>query len=284
MWISCGNGNNEVEKPVITVSIPPQKYMVEQLAGDLADVNVMIPPGASPATYEPTLSQLGKLDRSRLYLKMGHLGFEKSWMDKIRGVNPRMKVIDLSAGIDLISEAEKRDHLHYHSPGEKNGHHHGTDPHTWMSVHNVRTMSRWIHEELVILFPGEVSDLRKRLEQFETSLDSLHRSIEQILAGKQGGHFMIYHPALSYFARDYQLHQHALEFEGKIPSPAHIRELTDLGREKKIRAILVQQEFDQDNAEVLARDLGAKIIQINPLNEDWYGQMHYIAIKLADSL
>ena len=97
-------------KPVVSVSILPQKYFIEQLAGGMVEVNVMVPPGASPATYEPTVSQLSQLDRSAVYMKMGYLGFELSWMNKIRSVNPSMEVINLSDGVELIYGEEEDDH------------------------------------------------------------------------------------------------------------------------------------------------------------------------------
>ncbi len=119
-------------KPVVSVSILPQKYFIEQLAGEMVEVNVMVPPGASPETYEPTVSQLSQLDRSAVYMKMGYLGFELSWMDKIRSVNPNMVVINLSDGVELIYGEEADDH-------QGQGHSHGgADPHIWMSARNAR--------------------------------------------------------------------------------------------------------------------------------------------------
>ena len=108
LWIfmlaSCRAVGDTGDKPVISVSIIPQQYFIEQLAGDLVEVNVMIPPGASPATYEPTVSQLGKLDRSAVYMRIGYVGFEHSWMEKITSVNPGMKIVDLSEGVEIIGE------------------------------------------------------------------------------------------------------------------------------------------------------------------------------------
>lgn len=93
---------------------------------------------------------------------------------------------------------------------------------------------------------------------------------------------MIYHPSLSYFARDYDLEQLSLELEGKTPSPSHMKELSDLGREHGISTIFVQVEFDRKNAEVLAAEIGAKIVPLNPLDEEWPTQMMYIAKKLKE--
>lgn len=264
-------------KPVISVSILPEQFFIERIAGDLVEVNVMVPPGASPATYEPTVSQLSQLDRSGIYMKMGYLGFELSWMEKISAVHPAMKIVDLSRGIETIVEAEQDgDHLPGHSHG-------GIDPHIWMSALNARIIARNIYNELVLLLPMEKEFLDARFRSFDSQLDSLHTTIASMLSVQAGRSFMIYHPALTYFARDYDLVQYPLESGGKSPSPAQMKMMTDLGREKKISTIFIQVQFDQRNARVLAGEIGANIVRIDPLDPDWDAQMRYIANQLAST-
>ena len=281
LWIfllaSCKPGGEIEEKPVISASIIPQLYFIEQLAGDLVEVNVMIPPGASPATYEPSVSQLGKLNRSVVYMRIGHLGFEQSWMKKISSVNPDMKIVDLSEGVEIILEddAKEEDH-HGHS-------HHGPDPHIWMSAINARIIARNIYNELLLLFPGEKEYLQARFDKFSLSLDSLQLEIISKLEDIENRKFMIYHPALTYYARDYELEQFSLEIEGKTPSPKHLKEMTDLANHHHISKILIQNQFDRKNAEVLARETGAEIIQFDPLDLNWGKQMRYIAEQLNPS-
>lgn len=276
---ACRNGEPLSEKPVVSVSILPQKYFIEQLAGELVEVNVLVPPGASPATYEPTIAQLGKLHQSDIYMRIGYIGFEQSWMDKLSSVNPDMKLVDLSQGVDLILEdpGTDEDHLEHSLEGHS---HHGTDPHIWMSAINARIIARNIHRELVLLFPGEKEFLQERLFQFYGSLDSLHLCLSDRLQGMQNRKFMIYHPALSYYARDYGLEQISLENEGKSPSPSHLKEITDLAIGNNIKKILIQRQFDSENAEILARETGSMIIQFDPLDPQWMQQMCYIAEQL----
>ena len=286
IWIfllitSCRTGIETVDKPVISVSIIPQQYFIEQLAGDLVEVNVMIPPGASPATYEPTVSQLGKLDRSSVYMRIGYVGFEQSWMDKIRGVNPGMKMVDLSEGVETIMEEEGEE------AGEAEDHHghshHGPDPHIWMSAINAGIIANNIHKELNLLLPAEKEYLQARYNRFSQYLDSLHSALTGKLEGVENRKFMIYHPALTYFARDYRLEQLSLEIEGKSPSPAHLKQMTDLAKENHISKILIQSQFDRKNAEILARETGSEIIQFDPLDLQWGKQMSYIAEQLNSS-
>jgi zinc transport system substrate-binding protein len=283
LWIfmlaaSCRTGDGAPEKPLISVSIIPQQFFIERLAGELVEVNVLIPPGASPATYEPTVAQLGKLDRSEIYMRIGYIGFEQSWMEKLSAVNPSMKIVDLSEDVDLILEDSGEEEAHH-------GHsHHGSDPHIWMSAINARTIARNIHRELLLLFPGEKEYLQARLMQFSNELDSLHLAIASKLEGMEHRQFMIYHPALTYFARDYGLEQLSLEKEGKSPSPSHLKEMTDLAVQNHVNKILIQSQFDRDNAEVLARETGSEIIQFDPLDLHWSEQMYYIAEQLNPTI
>lgn len=273
---SCREGSQSADKPVISVSILPQQYFIERIAGDKVEVNVMIPPGASPATYDPTVSQLSDLDRSSLYLRIGYVGFELGWLDRIMSVNPSMRVVDLSSGIELIRETEVQQ-LH--------GHVHGSiDPHLWMSSENAKIIARNIYNEMLILLPQEKDMLNLNFETLEQDLDSLHRTITDMLSTKHNRSFMIYHPALSYFSREFNLEQHALETGGKIPSPAQMKRMTDLGKKEEISTIFIQSQFDRKNAEALAREIKAGIVQINPLDPDWYDQMLYIAKQLQMTL
>jgi len=267
---SCQPNEDLNTKTMLSVSIQPQKYFIEKLAGELVDVNVLIPPGASPATYEPSLAQLSKLSRSELYMRIGYVGFELSWMEKISSVNPHMKIVDLSRGIDLIHEEEE-------DPGDHHDHSHGgIDPHIWMSVINAKIIARNVYNELIQLFPAEEEKMKNKLSEFNDELDTLQDSVAKHMKDLEQRNFLIYHPALSYFARDYDLHQYPIEIEGKTPSPAHLKRLTDLSQEKNISAIFVQSQFDIRNAEVLADEIDAEIVQFNPLDEEWKKQMLYI--------
>ncbi len=281
---SCRQGTESYtepySKPLISVTILPEQYFIEQLAGSSLEVLVMVPPGASPATYEPTVSQLRKLDQSIAYMQMGHLGFELAWMERIRKINRTMKIVDLSEGIDLMEETYSEGiqaHLHRQQ-------HHGIDPHTWMSVINARIISGNIYKALLDLFPEDSLALTGRYQAFLLELDSLHATISESLSGLEEKNFMVYHPALTYFARDYNLVQHALETGGKTPSPAQMKRMIDLGRQYQIHHILIQSQFDRWNAEVLAQEIGATVVQFDPLDPDWKKQMLYIASQFKKPL
>lgn len=279
LMVACQQaGTSTLEKPVISVSIAPQQYFIGKLAGDRVDVNVMVPPGASPATYEPTAIQLGKLEHSVMYMKIGHLGYELSWMDRISSLNPSMEVVDLSKGIKLMRSLETEEPHPHHDHN-----HRGIDPHTWMSARNAKIIASAIYKSLLQLLPGDRDFVTSNYGVLMQDLDSLDNTIARMLSGAGRRSFMIYHPALTYFARDYDLEQIPLELEGKDPSPGHMKKIADLGNELHIPVIFIQSQFDQKNAQVLAEETGAEIVPINPLDTAWYKQMLYIASQLEAS-
>ncbi len=282
LLIACKSGTLTSDKLVVSVTILPQKYFIERIAGDLVEVNVLIPPGANPATYEPSISQLSYLGQSPLYMRIGYVGFELSWMKKISAANPQMKIVDLSTGIEPINEeAQNKEE----EPGQLPGHFPGgIDPHIWMSARNSKIIAENIYKELRDLMPEEDESLNARFNKLQIDLDSMHDSISVLLSGKKDRSFMIYHPALSYFARDFHMEQYPLELGGKEPSPAHMKWMIDLGIQKKIHTIFLQKQFDQKNAEILAREINAEIVFFNPLDSDWAGQMFHIANQLSSSL
>ena len=279
----CKSNENQNGKIRIAVSILPQEYFVSKIAGDIFEINVLIPPGASPATYEPTPKQLASLSKTDLYLRLGHTGFEMAWMEKLASANDKMTLVDLSPGIDLIIEDAMHGHGHGHA--HDHGHHAGgVDPHIWLSPKNVRVIAKNIHQVLISGYPEHRETFNSNLELFLHELDTLDQYISIELSGLRSKSFFTYHPSLSYFARDYNLEQHPMELGGKTPSSAHLKKLIDTALEKDIRIIFLQMQYDQKNADVLAKETRAETVQINPLAIEWHDQMIFITKKLKQNL
>jgi len=270
---SCSSDRDKASNPVVAVSILPQKYLISAIADSLVEVVVMVPPGASPATWEATPAQMRSLDDALIYFRIGHIGFEKAWMTRIQDINDEMKVVDLSEGLSLLSiDVKHGDHSHA-----------GTDPHTWMSPSRMESMARKVYSELSVTWPDQKDFFRANYEKLMQEIKSVNGIMNRQLTPLIGRSFLIFHPSLGYLAEDYGLRQHALEYEGKEPSPAHMKEIIDLARENDIRIIFVQEEFDKRNASVVADEIGGKIIQINPLAENWPDEMRSISEKLVKS-
>jgi zinc transport system substrate-binding protein len=284
----CGTPDEGVKqassKPVITVSILPQKFFLEKLAGDQFHVNVMIPPGYSPASYEPTPKQIKSLNDSRMYLRIGHIPFEKGWIEKFKSLNPGMKVFDTSTGIDLIETAQAEEGHHHHEGEDGHHHHGGVDPHVWLSPKSVRIIAANTCQALIAEFPQRKELFNSRLNIFIKDLQELDLSITEALKGLQRKSFLTFHPAWSYFARDYGLAQLAIEIGGKSPNPSEMVEVIKKAKGEKIGIIFVQQQFRKDTAQVIAREIGAEIVQLDPLAYNWDINMMMIAREFKKAL
>ncbi|NTW26636.1 MAG: zinc ABC transporter solute-binding protein, partial [Lentimicrobium sp.] len=159
----------------------------------------------------------------------------------------------------------------------------GIDPHTWLSVSAARIQAGNILKGLNTIDPENETYYQANYNNFLIELDSLDSKIKNILAASDTRSFMIYHPSLAYFARDYKLEQIAIEQEGKEPSPAYMKELIDIAAEKKIRTIFISSQFNRQSAVTIAEQLNARVEEFNPSSPDWGNNLLLIAKKLAGS-
>ena len=268
-------GNQDDSKPVVTVSILPQKTFVEKIGGDDFKINVLVPPGASPAAYTLLPSQLKEIARSEVWFRIGYIGFEQSWKDKIKQANKEMKVVDVSEGLDLIyGEKEQHgDHVHIG----------GVDPHIWLSPSLVKQMAKKIANALSGLKPENSTEYQANYMEFVKEIDQLDVKIRNTLKDYKGSEFITFHPSLSYYAREYGLVQHSLESGGKEPTPQHLREVVDLAKENNIQVIFIQSEFDRDHARVFAEEVDGEVVEVRPLDPHWAENLMEITHILVDN-
>lgn len=259
---------------VITVTIMPQKTFVEKIAGTDFKVNVLIPPGSNPEDGNLLPSQMKDVAGSAIWFKMGYLGFEIAWDEKIRQANTEMKVVNLSEGLDLIIEEEEHgDHVHLG----------GIDPHTWLSPSLVKQMAKRILDEVTLLNPEKSNDYKYNYLEFVKEIDLLDIEIRNKLSQFKGRKFVIFHPSLSYFAREYGLQQYALEMSGKEPTPQQMMNVVDIAKNENIKVIYIQSEFDMDNARVFAEEIKGRVIQIRPLDAAWTDNLKEMSSVFADN-
>jgi len=260
---SCRSPGNKQGERVITVSIPPFKYFVEAVADSDFTVNVMLPPGADHHSWEPLPRQITALAGSEAFIINGRLGFEYAWMDRFREINPGMKITDLSAGISLIEPVEEAGH-------EGHGHEdEGVDPHYWISPKEAYIMAATVRDLVIALNPSAAERYVRNYDRLIAGITEADSVVTGFLSDAPSKTFMIFHPALAYLARDYGLEQISFEDEGKSPSPARMKELIDLTREKGIKVIFIQAEYDLKSAQVIAEETGATLITIDPMNPEW---------------
>ena len=247
------------ERMQIAVSILPQKEFVDSIGKDKVSVTVMIPPGASPATYEPSPGQLKDISRAKLYVRIGHIPFEKTWMERIASANRDMLVVDSSKGIDIV----------------------GNDPHIWLSPALVKIQVKQIRDALIEVDPDNREYYIRNTDEYLRKLDDLDSDIRNNLSGIKNRKFMVFHPAWGYFARDYQLEQIPIEIEGKEPSASDLAGLVDTAKANNITVIFAEPQFNSESARVIAGEIGGTVAIIDPLAENYIANMYHVSETLA---
>lgn len=278
LFVSCSSNKKKdkaAEADVVTVSILPQKTFVEKIAGNDFEVNVLIPPGSSPAAYTLLPSQLKDITRSAIWFRIGYIGFEHSWTDKIAQANSTMKVVNISEGLDLIADKMEQhgDHVHID----------GVDPHTWLSPVLVKQMAKVILDELSALKPEKAAAYQANYMRFVKECDQLQIDLKSQLKNYSGRKFIVFHPSLSYYARDYGLDQYSLETGGKEPTPQQLRKVVDMAKDEGIKVVYIQSEFDREHARVFADEIDGEIIQVWPLNPKWEENLRNMTQTLIDN-
>ncbi|MCA1745163.1 MAG: zinc ABC transporter substrate-binding protein [Bacteroidales bacterium] len=271
-----GCSRTESNQNLMTVSILPQKYFIDVLTNEGVEVNVMVPPGASHATYSPTSLQFKKLSDSKLYIGIGHLGYEQAWMPRLAELNKEMKTVVLADHIDLI--AGECEHGHDHD------HNHGVDPHIWMSPKAVMDLLPTIKAALIASFPDLKDTIEANYPLLEQAIAEADQSMRTVTSQLPKKEFLIFHPALSYLARDYGLVQTAVEQDGKEPSPAYLATVIKKAKDEAIPVIFIQEEYDIRNAQTISEEAGIALVQINPMAYNWLEAMRELTQTLQNHL
>lgn len=267
---ACRHQPSDRQK-TIAVTLEPLRYFTEAIAGDRYRVTSMVPEGAGPETYDPTPQQLIDLSRSEAYFRIGYIGFELNWMDKLKANAPHLSVFDTSEGIELIAN-ETSHHARHHGPY--------IEPHVWNSARNAVIIADNICRALCTIDAANKTYYTHRLDSLQRTIQYTD-SVIRVYLQQADSVFLIFHPVLSYFARDYGLTQIAIEHEGKEPSSTYLQALVKEGKERRARVVFIQKEFDTRNAQLIADEMGLSVVQINPLSYRWPEEMIHIAQSLA---
>ena len=255
----------------VAVTILPQREFVASVGGGKVDITVMIPPGASPHTYEVRPAQMVQLSKAKVYFKVGSpIEFELAWLDKLLAQNKDMLVVDCSKGVNLIESND---------PDEP-----GTDPHIWTSPSNVKTMVQNICAGLSQVDPQNRQYYEQNRDSYMQKLDDLDAEIDASLGDTGNRAFIVYHPAWGYFAHDYDLRQLGIEQEGKEPQAAYMARLINQARLQNIKVIFVSPEFDSRSAEAIAHEIGGRVVIIDPLAGDYLDNMRKVASAFKEAL
>ena len=253
---SCSSPKSSSDARIITVSIEPLRYFTQQIVGDSYEVVTMVPKGSSPETYEPTARQMTKLSESIFYIKVGNLGFERTWMPRLEANAPHTTIVDASQGI---------------------GNNEDDDPHTWMSTNNALVIARNIYHAVKHINAKDSTVYKRRLDSLCNVIKATDEYAMSLTSQAHCKAFVIYHPALTYFASDYGLEQIAVEEHGREPTAADLQRIISTARSKGVKTMFIQKEFANRNVDVIANAIGATKVEINPLGYDWEKEMKHIA-------
>ncbi len=259
-------------KPTVAVSILPQKYFVERITGDTVDSLVLVLPGESPATYEPTPEQIKMLSKAKVLFTIG-VPFEKSFIPKIESTLKDLIIVDTSDGIEKMD----MEGMSSRDEGTK-------DPHIWMSPALVKKQAAIMLKALVKIFQEQKELYEQNYNTFMRDLDRIDSELKTTLAPLKGSTLFVYHPSFGYFARRYGLKQKAIETGGKAPGPKSLNKIVKEVKSEGVRVIFVQPEFQQHSVEVIAKAAGTAVIPIDPLAENYLDNLKRIAEILKNSL
>jgi zinc transport system substrate-binding protein len=294
---ACGNGSDD-DRVAVAVSVLPQANLVERIAGDRVRVVVLVEPGQSPATYQPTDRQVSEVAGAEVYFRIG-VPFENGrWLEALTRGGARTRVVDLREGLTL-REMERHahhgeEHGHDEHGGEEEGHeddghdehgheaHEGSDPHVWLEPSRLRVMAATIARALEEIDPEGAATYRERLAELDAELVALEAEIREALEPYRGRRVYVFHPAWGYFCDAFGLKQVAVEIEGKEPSESEITELLRSAREDGIRAIYVQPQIAGTAVQAVARALDVEVRTLDPLAPDVLANLRSVARSLAD--
>ncbi|MCP4574355.1 MAG: zinc ABC transporter solute-binding protein [bacterium] len=245
----------------VIVAIPPQAWFVERIAGDHAEVSILLASGDSPATYEPTPRRMAVLEGADLFLAAG-VPFERGLRPRIAGLsNP-----PVIAGPEAASG-------HFH--------HDGLDPHTWLSPAGAAALADTVISALIALRPAHQAEFTLRRTELGRAIAAADTTARAVLADHAGGTFVVFHPAFGHFAAAYGLQQVAIEQDGHEPGARHLAEVSTLARERGVGAVVVQTGFSRRAAQAVASSLDVPIVELDPLARDWDANLIRMATALA---
>lgn len=265
---------------VVGVSILPEKYFVERIAGEYVEVIVMVDEGYNPVTYEPKPKQLARLNNANVYFLAG-VPFEKKWIRVFEKNHPRMKLVSLTREIKLRHFQRANGDVHVH---DNTQHAHQLDPHFWLNPLLVKKAAKIIRDSLSELDPARKDFYYKNYQDFTGDLDKLDLQIKEKFLNAKRKQFAVFHPSWGYFADAYGLKQIAIEVQNRQTGAKTLNSTIKKIVQHNIKVIFVQKQFSSTDALMIAKETGAQVIEVNPLAENYIDNMKNVSNLIAEAL
>jgi zinc transport system substrate-binding protein len=245
----------DTDKVKVAVSIAPLADLAQQVGGEHVTVTTLVPPAASPHTYEPTPAQVKEVAEANILALVG-LGFE-FWAEDVieSAANPDLIVVYTSEGIEFI-----------HDEHEHEGHQVG-NPHVWLNPRNAMVQVRHLRDALIEADPAHQPEYEANARAYLVQLEALDKEIAAQVTTWSHREFIAFHPSWVYFAQRYELVEAAVveRAPGKEPSPAELAEIIETARRIGARAIFAEPQFSPKAAGTIAAESGAQVLFLNPL-------------------
>ena len=287
LWLpSCGERAEETPggKVRVVAAIPPVAYFVERIGDGHVQVDVLVAPGQNPHIYEPTPRQAAGLAAAQVYFKVG-MPFERVLAERIAETSPKLRIVDVCAGITLRTMAESEaDHDGDEKP-DGHGHESGAlDPHAWLNPRYAKLMAATIERALAELDAAHAAEYEKNLQALQADLDAADARLRRVFTPLKGKELMVFHPAFGYLADAYGLRQVSVEIEGKEPSARQLGALIQRAKKDGVRVIFVQPQFSRKSAEEVAREIGGAVVPLDDLAHDYLANLEAMAAKIGEAL
>lgn len=279
----------------VFVSIPPQKWLIEQVGREQVSVQVLVRTGQDPHTFEPLPKQVAALSKAKVWFTIG-MEFEKQLIEKVRSVAPELVIVDISTEVDKLPAEPHDAHGHGTSSAapqehgeekdhDEHGHHDEQyDPHVWLSPANLQLMGGTVAATLAVADPAHADLYTANQADSARELTLLDEQLRAFLSPYAGSSFFVFHPSFGYFAKSYGLVQEPVEVQGKSPGPKQLAALIAKAREHGVRVIFVQPQFDPKSAQAVASAIGGNVVPLDALAEDVTGNLKEMAAKIEDAL
>jgi zinc transport system substrate-binding protein len=252
----------------VFVTIPPQKDIVQAIAGKYVHVEAMVPPGQEPHDYQPTPKQILALYSAKAYFEIG-IPFEKMLVEKLKKTDVKTDFINMCKNTKMLVNYVNGKTI--------------TDPHIWLSPVQLKILCNNTLNALIKLMPQHATYFRNNYSGYIKKLNKVNFELKKILKPFEGKTFFVFHPAFGYFAKDFGLKQEAVEIEGKEPSPKELFNLISKAKRLGVKVVFVEPQFSEKSTQALADAIHGSVIAINPLSENILDNFQVIAQKIKSS-
>ncbi len=272
----------------VFVSIPPLKWLSDQIGKKLITTQILVGKGQNPHTFEPTPKQVIALSHAQLFFSVG-MAFEKKISKKLEHISNHPQLIDLSHNVQKISvnkESHKYSNVkHSKYTDKKTDHDHkDLDPHIWLSPINLKIMASTMIKAMIGVDPHNTATYENNLQELIIKLEQLHSNIQKELSPYKGRSIFVLHPSFGYFTKVYQLQQKTFITGGKQPTPKQFISLITLAKSSGVKVLFTQPQFDPKTANAIANAINGRIISINPLMEDIATNLHGMSSRIKEAM